>query len=274
MPGEEPQNDDDRKWNADQPEQDGAHGVPLLRIVGPGTSLDSARFHDLDKVLRVARRRDPSPGQTTITVARGLRCLWELTHYFVPLMFLSSPLKVTGMRGTPKSQIFRELLKTLREDPLRHLELTNERIRTDPACADAYYSRHFAWIRLGEPVRAFEDLDRAAELTPDQATFLLRGRLYRQLGEYRKAIDDFNRAEAINPARWEADAMGLYYQADCHARLGDESQALACCMRLPDDFWTPGLRGAPPVNRLQIADELRRMSDAAKRLSKQETASK
>ena len=155
------------------------------------------------------------------------------------------------------------LHRILRADPQLHLRVLNERIRADAQCAEAYYSRHFVWMRLREPTRALEDLDKAAVLKPDQKTFLSRGRVYRQLGDYRKAIDDFDRGETMDPAQWEADAMGLYYRADCHARLGDKVRALRCCARLPDDFWTPGLRGAPPGDRMEIADALRRMAAAA-----------
>jgi len=45
--------------------------------------------------------------------------------------------------------------------------------------------------------------------------------------------------------------------ADVHARLGNEAAALACCARLPDDFWTPGIYGAPGGGKADIADKLR-----------------
>jgi hypothetical protein len=67
----------------------------------------------------------------------------------------------------------------------------------------------------------------------------------------------------MDPAS-EADALGLLYKADSYARLGDEASALACCARLPDDFWTPGPNDAPPGYKTEIADELRRLAAEAR----------
>jgi tetratricopeptide (TPR) repeat protein len=103
------------------------------------------------------------------------------------------------------------------------------------------------------------------ELNPDMVSFISRGEVYRHLGEYEKALDDFDRGEALDPQQWQDDVFGLYYQADTHARLGNDSAALACCARLPDDFWTPGIHGAPAGGKAQVADTLRRMAADARR---------
>ena len=134
------------------------------------------------------------------------------------------------------------LHKILRSDPQRYLRIVNCWIQENPANSNAYFDRHFVWMKIGEPRRALEDLNKVIELKPDMVSFQSRGEVYRHLGEYEKALEDFNRGEAINPNEWEKDIVfGLLYQADCHARLGDEAAALAYCVRLPDDFWTPGL---------------------------------
>jgi tetratricopeptide (TPR) repeat protein len=41
--------------------------------------------------------------------------------------------------------------------------------------------------------------------------------IYRRIGEYEKALEDFDRAEEIDPAQWTEHAFGLLVQADCHA---------------------------------------------------------
>jgi hypothetical protein len=65
---------------------------------------------------------------------------------------------------------------------------------------------------------------------------------------------------------WEKDIVfSLLYQADTHARLGNETAALACCARLPEDFWTPGIDGAPGGGKADIADALRRIAADARR---------
>ena len=95
--------------------------------------------------------------------------------------------------------------------------------------------------------------------------FRSRGEVYRHIGDYEKALEDFERGEVMDAAQWEDDGFGLLFQADSHARLGNEAAALACCARLPDDFWTPGLAGAPGGGKADIADGLRRIAAEARR---------
>jgi len=156
-----------------------------------------------------------------------------------------------------------EAHKILRRDPQKYLQIANEWVRKNPENSDAYFDRHFAWMQIGQPRRALDDLSKAIELDPKPADFLARGDVHRHLGEYDKAIEDYDRGEAINPAEWQEHAVGLLFQADCHARLGREEAALACCARLPEDFWTPGLFGAPAGNKDRIADQLRRIAGEA-----------
>jgi tetratricopeptide (TPR) repeat protein len=90
--------------------------------------------------------------------------------------------------------------------------------------------------------------------------------VHRHLGEYENALTDFARAEAIDPEGWIKDIVfGLYYQADTYARLGNEGAAIACCTRLPEDFWTPGVFGAPKGRKAEIAEALRRIAADARR---------
>ena len=158
-----------------------------------------------------------------------------------------------------------ELQELRRADPQRFLQVIDEWRRENPKNFRPYLSRHFVWSNLGKPRRALDDLDKVIELAPSQGAFCARGRIYRQLGEHANAMADFRRGEAINPKEWEAQAITLLYQADSHAHLGEEAGALDCCARLPDDFWTPGLDGAPAGNKAEVAAELRRIAAAARR---------
>lgn len=156
-----------------------------------------------------------------------------------------------------------------RSDPQRYLRIVNRWIAENPKDSDAYFSRHHAWMRIGEPGRALEDLDKGIQLEqkPQPLSFFARAQVYRHVGEYEKAIEDFERGESIDPELWEQDAIPLLYQADTHARLGNEDAALACCARLPDCFWTPGVNGAPGGGKTEIAEALRRIaSEARKRI--------
>jgi len=158
--------------------------------------------------------------------------------------------------------------KILRTDPQRYFRIVNDWISKHPTDSHAYFSRHLAWMRVGEPQRALDDLNKVVGLDSelDPMSFWSRGLVYRHLGEYEKALEDFDRGEAINPEHWEKDIVfGLLYQADVHARLGNESAALAYSARLPNDFWTPGVYGAPGGGKAEIADALRRMAAEARR---------
>jgi tetratricopeptide (TPR) repeat protein len=165
--------------------------------------------------------------------------------------------------ATPEETL--ALHKILRSDPQRYLRIVDEWLAENPANSHAYFDRHFVWMKIGEPRRALEDLDKVVELNPDTAAFFSRGLVHRHLGQYEQALEDFDRGEAINPKRWEDDVFGLFYQADTHARLGNESAALACCARLPDDFWTPGVYGAPGGSKGDVAEKLRRIAADARR---------
>jgi tetratricopeptide (TPR) repeat protein len=154
----------------------------------------------------------------------------------------------------------------LRSDPRRCLQIVNSWIEENPASPNAYFDRHLVWMKAGEPQRALDDLNKAIELQPDSMSFMSRGEVHRHLGEYEKALEDFGRAEALDPEEWEKDIVfGLLYQADCYARLGNDAAALDCCRRLRDDFWTPGIHGAPSGGKAEIAAKLRSIAAEARR---------
>jgi len=152
----------------------------------------------------------------------------------------------------------------LRSDPQRYLRIVNSWIDENPQNAHALFERHFAWMKIGDPRQALLDLNNVVELDPDMSAFFSRGLVHRHLGQYDQALEDFGHGEAIDPKQWENDVFGIYYQADTHARLGNESAALACCARLPEDFWTPGIHSAPAGGKAEIADALRRMAAEAR----------
>jgi tetratricopeptide (TPR) repeat protein len=159
------------------------------------------------------------------------------------------------------------LAELRRADPQRFLKIVDEWLRENPQNFRPYFRRHFLWSDMGESRRALADLDKVIELAPSQAAFCARGMIYRQLGEHANALADFRRGEAINPKEWDDAAITLLYQADSHAHLGEEARALDCCARLSDDFWTPGLDGAPAGGKAEIARELCRIAADARRSS-------
>jgi tetratricopeptide (TPR) repeat protein len=156
-----------------------------------------------------------------------------------------------------------------RSDPQKYLKIVDDWIKQNPSNHRAYFDRHFAWMRLGEPRRALADMDKSLELSPDPLAYFSRAEVHKHLGEYGRALDDFGRSEAMMPGEWEDLGFGLLQQADCHARLGDEANALACCARLTDDFWTPGMSDAPAGDKVAVAEKLKVIAAQARREHRQ-----
>ena len=178
---------------------------------------------------------------------------------------------IEEMKEPATAEELRALHDVLWADPQRYLRIVNGWIEQNPNNSHAYFSRHSAWMRIGEPRRALTDLNKAIELQsqPSAMSLMARGEVYRHLGHHEQALVDLDRAEAIDPADWRHGIVfGLLYQADSHARLGNEAAALNCCARLPDDFWTPGLNGAPSGDKAEVAEKLRGIAAAARRRGK------
>jgi len=168
------------------------------------------------------------------------------------------------MKRPTTAEELAEMHKLLRTDPQKYLGIVSDWIKENPDDPNPYFGRHYAWMELGEPRRALDDMNTSIKLDPNKYSYIARGEVHRHLGEYEQATQDFARAEAIDPEGWQRDGICLLFQADAHARLGREQQALDCCNRLPDDFWTPGVFGTPGGGKAEIADELRRRAFKAR----------
>jgi len=160
------------------------------------------------------------------------------------------------MRDMSASEFEREG-RLLRENPQEYVDRISEFIRSDPNDASEYFSRHLGWLRLGHTERAMDDLNKALSLEENSNTLRSRGHLFQKIGEHARALQDFNRAEQLDPDQWN-EVWGPLYQAQCHAALGDEHAALEACARLDDEHWSPGLHGAPGGTKEQVVTEIRR----------------
>ncbi len=157
-----------------------------------------------------------------------------------------------------------ERFRLLRADPEKYLELAQEFVCNNPENADGYYYRYQAYDSLEHYQLALADLDKVLSLEPHSVVYAARGRVLCALGRYREALDDYNRAEALDPEGW-AGAFGHLYRADCYARLGNEKAALEDCAELDDQHWTPGPYGAPAGSKQEVAYELQRRAREARK---------
>ena len=90
-------------------------------------------------------------------------------------------------------------LKYHREDRIwGAIEHYSEAINLDPDLFDAYNNRGLAYKSLGEYGRAIEDYNIVERLHPNAKLFHNRGCAYSAMGKYEKAIKDFDKSLALN----------------------------------------------------------------------------
>ena len=96
--------------------------------------------------------------------------------------------------------------------------------------AAAYSNRGVAYGALGEYRRAIEDFDQALRLDPgDAIAYYNRGSLYSELGEHRRAIEDYDQALRLDPGY--VDAYDIRAESRCllgmiEASLDDRMQVI------------------------------------------------
>jgi len=87
----------------------------------------------------------------------------------------------------------------------------------------AYYNRGYAYRDLGQPYKAIEDFDKAIALNPvNYEAFNLRGLAFMDIGQFNKSIEDFNRSIAINPRYFE----GYFNRGIAFSKLGFYDKAI------------------------------------------------
>jgi tetratricopeptide (TPR) repeat protein len=84
------------------------------------------------------------------------------------------------MKEPTTAEEVKVLHNLLRSDQQHYLQIVNKWIEENPRNSHAYYDRHMAWMKLGEPQRALADLDTAIRLDPRPVRFWARGDVYRR----------------------------------------------------------------------------------------------
>ena len=106
-------------------------------------------------------------------------------------------------QGEP-SEDYREFRRMMdgvgREGLLRMLEHLTDAIRANPHDTEALAARGLVYSELGEHRRAAEDYGSIIALDPDNAgAYFDRARAYSELGEHRSAVEDYGAAIRLAP---------------------------------------------------------------------------
>ena len=126
-----------------------------------------------------------------------------------------------------------------------------------------YYCRGNAYSDLGNYRQAIEDLNRAIEIKPDYVmAYTSRGVAYIYLGNYRQAIEDLNRVIAIRPSYAEAyNNRGAAYKGFGNYRqaIEDFNKAIEIRPNYPEAYLNRGLAYGGLGNYRQAIEDLNRV---------------
>jgi tetratricopeptide (TPR) repeat protein len=152
---------------------------------------------------------------------------------FLVLTFLCSPaMSETAMDWVHKATaLWKPNGETTFTNPKKAIDYLNKAIKMQPDFADAYWIRGLAYADLGQYQRAIEDYNKSMRLKPNDLIYNHRGLAYRNLGQYQLCIEEYN--EAIRLKSVEADAYyerGICYYKQGKNQLGCNDARKACAL--------------------------------------------
>lgn len=140
---------------------------------------------------------------------------------FLILTFLcSTAMSETAVEWFNKADALRNEGKYT--DPKKAIEYLNNAIKLKPDYAKAYYSRGDAYKNLGQYQRAIKDYNKAIRLKPDDLGYVQRGSVYLELKQFQRAIEDFNEALRLKPD----DALLYSIRGNIYSRLSQYQFAI------------------------------------------------
>ncbi|MHC4089428.1 MAG: tetratricopeptide repeat protein [Planctomycetota bacterium] len=135
-------------------------------------------------------------------------------------------------------------------------------IRIRPGDYQGWWWKGEALLRHRKYAAALQMFDEATGLKPAARIYYARATIHRRLGEYPKAIENYNQALKISPANPNSPWI-LYHRATVQWILGDHQAALEDYDRFsalhPAPFWTP-------ARRFFILQEQNRVEEARQHL--------
>ena len=110
-----------------------------------------------------------------------------------------------------------------KNDLLKRIVSLNDAVARQPADAELYVRRGEAYAELGEFDKALADFEKVVLLMPVADAFLGHGSMHMRRGDITAALDDFNRAIEMEPT----NAMAYSNRAAAYSKLQDMEKALA-----------------------------------------------
>lgn len=95
---------------------------------------------------------------------------------------------------------------------LRAIKRLSRILKRDPMNADALTARGYCFLKVGEYEKALNDFNESIKTKPSFEGYIQRSRLHRDLGNYEEVLKDLRMAEKIDPDNRLFDyEMGFFY---------------------------------------------------------------
>jgi len=133
-------------------------------------------------------------------------------------------------------------------DSLQHIEHLKDLLAKEPGNRNAWVQLGHSYFDSNQPMQAIEAYDKALEIDGNDPDLLTdQGTMYRRVGWFDKAINNFTKANQLNPQHLNSlFNMGIVYSQD----FGEKEKA--------DEAWNRFLELNPTG---QAADKVRTMLD-------------
>ena len=142
----------------------------------------------------------------------------------------------------------RDVAATSSIDTLQHIEHLKDLVAKEPGNRNAWVQLGHSYFDFNQPMKAIDSYDKALEIDGNDPDVLTdQGTMYRRVGWFDKAINNFIKANQLNPQHLNSlFNMGIVYSQD----LGEKQKA--------DEAWNRFLQLNPTG---KAADRVRTMLD-------------
>jgi tetratricopeptide (TPR) repeat protein len=140
------------------------------------------------------------------------------------------------------------------------LKLCGEFIAEHRDHPHGYHMRAVVRVLMGEPHLARADRDKVVSLCPQEpGAYMARADDEMRLGDFAAAAADLDRAEKFDDGHYWP--MIPLLRAQCRARLGRFTEALADLARVPDDYLLPGFGADAAGSKRQVMAEIAELQE-------------